>query len=82
MKPRDRRDRAEPEIDLDDLPEEIREKIANVMALLDTVDQSPEEQESSKAFIETSVFFQRAIHRLPVDDAQSPPLHHGGAKEP
>jgi hypothetical protein len=82
MKPRNRRDRAEQEIDLDDLPEEIAQKIHRVMALLNEIDETPEERASTQAFIETSVFFQRAIHRLPVDDAQSPSLPHAGEKEP
>jgi hypothetical protein len=52
-----------PEIDLDDLPEEIREKINHVVALLDAVDESPEERASTQAFIKTSVFFHRCTTR-------------------
>jgi hypothetical protein len=65
MKPRNRRDRTKREADLIDLPPEIREKIGRVMALLDAVDESEEERQSTQAFIKHATFFHRCTSLKP-----------------
>jgi hypothetical protein len=54
-----------PEIDVSDLPPDIREKIDRVVALINEIDETPEERASTQAFASTAAFFHRCASLKP-----------------